>query len=375
MPLSLKTLLYEWRRFAPAMVAVAFSGLLVLLQAAIILGIFSLSSQYVTRSGADLWIGYPGVQSLDLGRPISSQAEVFAWTNPHVRRLEPFLWGSGEWRTRSRGMVNVYIVGVQPTADAMALSDALSPSERAALAQPDAVLVDATDLHKLQVAVGDSAEINGKLVRVVGLTHGLRALGGVNVIASLPTTRRLDPASGPGGRVAYLLADLDSPASTAGVAKALNATGARRGFEALSGPDFAQRTTLYWLVESGAGVAFLFGSVVAVLVAVIITSQTLSAAVAGSLKEYAALRALGFSMRALRRIVVAQSAWVGVAGLVAGGVLTLILALGAAARAIPVVLSLPMIGVAAALVVLTSIGSGLLALRRVGQADPATLLL
>ncbi|HEX7943518.1 MAG TPA: ABC transporter permease, partial [Phenylobacterium sp.] len=257
MPLSLKTLLYEWRRFAPAMVAVAFSGLLVLLQAAIILGIFSLSSQYVTRSTADLWIGYPGVQSLDLGRPIGGQAELFAWTNPHVRRIEPFLWGSGEWRTRSRGMVNVYIVGVQPDADAMALSGALSPSERAALAQPDAVLVDAADLHKLQVAVGGSAEINGRLVRVVGLTHGLRALGGVNVIASLPTTRRLDPASGPRGRVAYLLAQLDSPASTAEVAKSLNAIGARRGFEALSGPDFARRTTLYWLVESGAGVAFL----------------------------------------------------------------------------------------------------------------------
>jgi putative ABC transport system permease protein len=375
MPLALKTLLYEWRRYAPAMVAVAFSGLLVLLQAAIILGIFSLSSQYVTRSGADLWIGYPGVQSLDLGRPIGSQAEVFAWTNPHVRRIEPFLWGSGEWRTRSQGMVNVYIVGVQPAADAMALSQALSPFERAALAQPDAVLVDAADLHKLQVAVGDTAEINGRLVRVVGLTHGLRALGGVNVIASLPTTRRLDPASGPGGRVAYLLAQLDSPASTADVARSLNAQGAGRGFEALSGREFARRTTLYWLVESGAGVAFLFGSIVAVLVAVIITSQTLAAAVAGSLKEYAALRALGFSMRALRRIVVAQSAWVGVAGLIAGGVLTLLLALGAAAGAIPVVLSAPMLAVAGALVILTSVGSGLLALRRVGQADPATLLL
>lgn len=375
MPLSLKTLLHEWRRFAPAMVAVAFSGLLVLLQAAIILGIFSLSSQYVTRSGADLWIGYPGVQSLDLGRPIGAQAEVFAWTNPHVRRIEPFLWGSGEWRTRSQGMVNVYIVGVLPSADAMALSQALTASERAALAQPDAVLVDAADLHKLQVAVGDAAEINGRLVRVVGLTHGLRALGGVNVIASLPTTRRLDPASGPGGRVAYLLAQLDDPASTGEVARALNATGAHRGFEALSGPEFARRTTLYWLVESGAGVAFLFGSIVAVLVAVIITSQTLSAAIAGSLKEYAALRALGFSMRALRRIVVAQSAWVGVAGLVAGGLLTLVLALAAAGGAIPVVLSAPMIGSAAALVILTSIGSGLLALRRVGQADPATLLL
>ena len=148
-----------------------------------------------------------------------------------------------------------------------------------------------------------------------------------------------------------------------------------RGFEALTAKAFARRTTLYWLVESGAGVAFVFGSVVAVLVAVVITSQTLAAAVAGSLKEYAALRALGFSMRALRRIVLAQSAWVGVAGLAAGGVLTFLLVLVARASAIPVVLSPAMIAVAAALIFVTALGSGALALRRVGQADPATLLL
>ena len=71
MSLALKTLIHDWRRFLPAVVAVAFSGLLVLLQAAVILGIFSLSSLYVTRSGADLWIGFPGVQSLDQGRPVT----------------------------------------------------------------------------------------------------------------------------------------------------------------------------------------------------------------------------------------------------------------------------------------------------------------
>lgn len=373
--LALKSLVHEWRRFAPAMVAVAFSGLLVLLQAGVILGIFSLSSQYVTRSGADLWIGYPGVQSLDLGRPLSGPAEVFGWMNPHVRRLEPFLWGSGEWRTRSRGMVNVYVVGIDPRADGLALSAALNAGRRATLAEPDAVLVDDADLHKLQVAVGDIAEINGRFVRVGGTTHGLRALGGVNVIASLATTRRLDPAAGPDGQVAYLLAKLDDPAAAAAVAADLNAEGAGRGFEALTGAAFARRTTLYWLAESGAGVAFVFGSLVAILVAGVITSQTLSAAVAGSLKEYAALRALGFSMRALRRIVLAQSAWVGIAGLAVAGVLTFVLALAARAGALPIVLTLPMIAVSVALVLLTALGSGALALRRVAQADPAVLLL
>ena len=373
--LPLKTLIYDWRRFLPAIVAVAFSGLLVLLQAAVILGIFSLSSLYVTRSSADLWVGFPGVQSLDLGRPVTSKAELFVWMEPHVRRVEAFLWGSGEWRTESRGMVNVFIVGISPTPDAMALSDVLTKDQHLALAAPDAVLVDRADLHKLQTQVGGSAEINGHKVRVVGVTQGLRGLGGVNVIASLATTRALDPAAGPDGKVAYLLAQLDDPKVAGDVAASLTARGRERGFEALTGPAFAQRTTRYWLVESGAGVAFIFGSLVAILAAVIITSQTLAAAVAGSLKEFAALRSLGFSMRALNGIVLRQSFWVGLAGLTLASLLTLLLAAVARAAAVPIVLSAPMMAAAGVLVIVSALGSGVYALRRVGQADPATLLL
>ena len=375
MPLALKTLIYDWRRFTPAVVAVAFSGLLVLMQAAIILGIFSLSSLYVTRSDADLWIGFPGVQSIDLGRPIPPRAELFVWMDPRVRRVEPFLWGSGEWRTPSKGIVNVYIVGVDTSAGAMALSDALTPELRAAIGAPASVLVDEADLRKLQVAVGGLAQINGRRVRVAGVTRGLRGLGGVNVIASLATTRQLDPTAGPDGKVAYLLARLDDPDHADAVAARLRAGPGGDAMEALTSEAFARRTTRYWLVESGAGVAFVFGSVVAILVSVIITSQTLAAAVAGSLKEYAALRALGFPMSKLRRIVLAQSAWVGVAGLAAAAVLTALLVVAAQAGAVPAVFSAAMMALAAGLVMVTALGSGLFALRRVGQADPAVLLL
>ena len=373
--IALQSLVYEWRRFAPAAIAVAFSGLLVLLQAGLLLGIFSLASQYVTRSSADLWIGDPGVQSLDLGRPLGGPAETYAWMDGRVRRLEQFLWGSGEWRTHDHGRVNVYIVGIDPRPDGMALAGALTATQRASLAEPDAVLIDRADLHKLQTKPGETGEINGRFVRVVGVTEGLRALGGVNVIASLATTRLLDPAAGPDGRVAYLLAGLKRAKTAPAVADALNAQGRKRGFEALTAPDFAQRTTRYWLAESGAGVAFIFGSVIAVLVAGVITSQTLAAAVAASLREYAALRALGFSMRALRSIVLEQSAWVGAAGLVVAGALTLAMSAAAHVGDIPVVLTLPMIAASAALVLVTALGSGVLALRRVAQTDPAVLLL
>ena len=375
MSVALKTLIYEWRRFAPAVVAVGFSGLLVLLQAALILGIFSLSSVYVTRSAADIWVGLPGVQSIDLGRPIPSRTELFVRMDPRVKQVEPFLWGNGEWRTQQQGIVNVYIVGIDTRPGAMALADVLPEDLRLRLTDPDTVLIDEADLHKLATGLGGVAEINGRRVRVVGVTSGLRALGGVNIITSLSGVRRLDPTAGPGGDVAYYIARLADPDQADQVVADLNKVGGHRNFEALTADRFADRTTRYWLTESGAGVAFIFGSVVAILVAVVITSQTLAAAVAASIKEYAALRALGFSMQALRTIVLAQSFWVGAAGVAAAGLLTVLLTLGAKALSAPIVLSPPMVLMAGSLVLLVAMGSGFVALRRVAQADPAALLL
>ncbi|CAN5425060.1 FtsX-like permease family protein [soil metagenome] len=373
--IALKTLLFDWRRFAPAAVAVGFSGLLVLLQAGLILGVFSLASVYVTQSSADLWVGFPGVQSIDLGRPISGITELLLRSDPRVAQVEPFYWGSGEWRTNRHGMVNVYIVGVDPAADAMVLSAALPADLRAALAEPDAVLVDRADLDKLETRVGGLAEINGLRVRVVGVTEGLRALGGVNVIASPATAARLDPSVRNGESAAYFTARLVDPTQARAVVADLREVGRQRGFEVMTRQAFADRSVRYWLAESGAGVAFVFGSVVALLVAVIVTSQTLAAAVAASLKDYAALRALGFTLGALRAIVLAQTAWIAAAGVVLASALTIVLAALARLKATPLILTPAMAAGAAGLVLLVALGSGLWALRRVARADPAALLL
>lgn len=372
---ALKALLFDWRRFAPAAVAVGFSGLLVLLQAGLILGVFSLASVYVTKSSADLWVGFPGVQSIDLGRPIGGAAELFLRADPRIAQVEPFYWGSGEWRTSRHGMVNVYIVGLDPTPGSMVLSDVLPPDLRAALSEPDAVLVDRADLGKLETGVGGLAEINGRRVRIVGVTEGLRALGGVNVIASAATARRLDPAIGAGEGAAYFTARLNDPAQAAAAVADLREVGRQRGFEPMTSKTFADRSVRYWLAESGAGVAFVFGSAVAILVAVIVTSQTLAAAVAASLKDYAALRALGFTIGALRAIVLAQTAWIAAAGVLLAGLLAAILAAVARLGATPLVLTAPMVAAAIGLVALVAFGSGLWALRRVARADPAALLL
>ncbi|WP_319016817.1 hypothetical protein [Diaphorobacter aerolatus] len=68
--LARKTLAYEWRRFVPSVFAVGFAGVLLVMQAALVLGIFSTAAIYVSATSADLWVGYPGTQSVNFGRNI-----------------------------------------------------------------------------------------------------------------------------------------------------------------------------------------------------------------------------------------------------------------------------------------------------------------
>ncbi|MBZ0221726.1 MAG: ABC transporter permease [Dokdonella sp.] len=373
-PLARKTLLHEWRRFLPSGFAVAFSGLLLLVQAALVLGIFGSAAVYVRKSGGDLWLGFPGTQSIELGRPISAQAQIAALMDPAVARVEPFNWLDGDWRgPADKGGVSVFISGIDTHADALMFADALSPDLRARLDEPDGVIVDRADLAKLGLDVGGQAILNGHRVRIVGAGNGLRALGGVNILTSLETSRRLDNGEH-AGQVAYYVVKLKDPSQASAVQARLDAQGKAGRFQAWTRDDFARNAVIYWMFETGAGLGVMFLAVVVVLVGAVITSQTLMGAVAGSIREYATLHALGVGVRALRRVVLEQAAWVGAFGILVGGLGTLIVVALAQRRDVPAQLSPMIVVVCAALVMVIALLSGLAALRTLRKADPALLL-
>ena len=371
-PLARKTLIHEWRRFLPAMLAVAFSGLLLLMQAALVFGIFGSTAVYITASDADLWVGYPGTQSIELGRPIGPAARTAMLMDPGVARVEPFAWVDGDWRgPAGTGGLSVFVSGISTEPDGMIFSDVLTAAQRASLKEPFAVIVDRADLSKLGVPIGGQALINGDLVRIVGVANGIRALGGVNVVASLDTARALDNDTG-GTEVAYYVAKLKPGADADAVASRIDASA--HGYAAWTASRFARRAVFYWMFQTGAGLGVIFLAIVVFIVGAIITSQTLMGAIAGSVREYATLHALGVSLGSLRRVVLEQAAWIGVCGLVAGVLLSFGLTGLAKWEDVPVELNLPAWIACAALVMGIALVSGAAAVRALRSADPALLL-
>jgi putative ABC transport system permease protein len=353
--------------------AVAFSGLLVLVQAALVLGVFAGASVYVTASRGELWIGYPGTQSVDLGRTLPRVADLAARMDPAVRRVEPLYWGEGDWRSpATRGGVSVYVSGIDTAAAGLAFARVLNPAQRLALREPGAAIVDVADLDKLGATVGAQAEINGHHVRVVDAVHGLRALGGVNVVMSLASARALDPAAE--AAPSYFLVALRDPAQAGAVAARLQPQAATPRYAVWRSEDFAARAVRFWLFDTGAGLAFVFGALLVAVVGALVTSQALIGAVSGNLREYATLRALGVSHGALRAVVLEQALWVGGGGLVLAAAIGAGLLALAAGAAVPIAIDPGGAALVAGLVLLVALGSGLAAMRSLRRADPIELL-
>lgn len=365
-------LLFEWRRYTTAVFAVTFAGLLVVVQLALLLGLFGTVSTLIDRSGADLWVGFLNTQSVDLGRPIHPASDAEAWRHPGVARVERYVGAFGDLR-RTDGVAVLVQINVIDTSDhALAYSKLLPPAQRALLREPGAILIDAADMRKLGADVGTVVEINSRRARIAGVVEGIRAVGGVNILASQATARVLAPESA--SMVMFYLVALKPGYVPEVVAREIADTAAFPRYSVWTAPVFSVQSQLYWLLESGAGIGSGFAALLALVVGVVITSQTLSGAILSSLKEFAALRALGVPLHSLRAVVVEQALWVGVAGLIVTGLLTL--AIAALGDHLRIAMAFPgwMLGGSAATIVIVSALSGLLSLRPLLAAEPASLL-
>jgi putative ABC transport system permease protein len=363
----------EPRRYLAAVLSVTFAGLLMLVQVALLQGLFASVSAPLDRSSSPLWIGFPAAPSVDLGRTVSVHAAAAARIHPAVQRVEAFNTTGGDLRRADGVAMGVFVYAVDTDRDALIFDRLLTPAQRALLEEPDALLIDTADLGKLDAQIGSQVEINGKRAVIRGTVDGLRGIGGLTVLASWPTAQRFDPQLRRDEPHFWLLR-LAPGADASAVAARLADASPHPRWQVYGAQDFSLASQAYWLFESGVGLGAGFGVLLALIVGTVITSQTLAAAINASLKEFAALRALGVSRRQLGRVVLELALWIGAIGLVLTALFSGLLFLLARSQHVAMVLA-PWSAAATALLVMaiTSL-SGWLALRPLYRAEPADLL-
>jgi putative ABC transport system permease protein len=370
MSYALTTLWHERQRYLPGVLAVAFSALLIALQCGLLLGLFSITSIPVDHTRAHVWIGSPDVLSVDLGRPISVQYMSRLASEPDVEPPEVFLQGFAIWTKPTGGSDLCIVIGSRLEEDSLGALVDLTPEVRAQLTEPGAVAVDESELGRLGLkGVGDTAEITGQRVRVVALLRGLKSMAGPYVFCSLRTARPLLRLRE--DQAVFLLARCKDPSNAQQVVERMRSY---TNMSAFTSEEFSFRSRLHWLTKTKAGIALGYAALLGLMVGGVVTSQTLYAATAASLREYAVLRALGIPRWRMALMVVMQSFWVGLFGIILALPASFALAQVADVMGAKVMLPVWLLSGAALVTMFMALGSGLAALRSLRLIEPAILL-
>jgi len=377
--LALATLIYEWRRYLAAIIALALSGLLVMAFIGLFLGIGHAVTATIDRSRADIMVLSPKSESLINGgnTGLPKRIRPLIYMNPEVVAVGELSGNGAPWVNRPTGAakrVNTYVQiwVIDTTPGAVTLPTDYPDATRLALSEPYAVAIDQSALPALGVKLGDSATMNRRTVNVRAILHNYPSVTQPTVVISDQTEHLLGMAS-ISQRGGPLMVQLRHPELAEQVRDQLNAA-SNGQYRAWTREELSRANEGALLKEQIIGIILVFAVLLGTGIGIGITWQTLRGAVFANIKEFASLRALGVSMGSLRLVVMELSFWVGVVGSLAAGAFIAGVGALAGAAGLPMSFPVPILIQAAIGLILVAVISGFLSLGVLKQSQPADLL-
>lgn len=373
MSIALQTLYHERARYASGVLAVTFSAVLIALQCGLLLGLFKITSIPIDNTTADVWVGSTKVESVDLGRPIPTSYLTRVEGQPGVTSVELYTAAFASFAKPIGGTEMCFLLGSKLDPDAAGAARVLSREQLDALTMPNSIIVDESDVKRLALDQEGKAKINGKEVKLVGTVKGLKSLAAPWIFCSLHTARHLLGFLLPADHVTYLLVKCESPDKAKELVAALKERHSG-DMGVYTAPDFSAHSRQYWLFRTKAGVAIGYAALLGLFVGAVITAQTLYSATTANAKEFAILLALGIPRWRISMMVLAQSFWVGVIGVLLAYPVCHGLKVLAAQVGADVDLRWEVLLGTAVVTLGMALGAGLFALRSVRQIEPMSLL-
>lgn len=379
MSLALSTLIYEWRRYMAAIIALSFAGLLVLAQVGLFMGINKAFTATIDRSPAHILVLGPKAEAIFTGGAgVPKRIAPQLYLNPNVVQVADLDGNGALWQNipkdkkekAKREFVNLNTV--DPIPGSLTLPTDFPEEARLAILEPGTVVIDQSALGRLGVKLGDKATLNGKTVRVVYVLSTYPNLASPMVFLSRDTLQWLGLAS-QGPRGPPLAVEVSDPSKAEMVRDQLNAA-SHNEYRAWTREELSKANEKALLRDQFIGLFLVASVILGLFIGIVITWMTLRGAIFANIKEFASLRALGVSMGSLRWIVIQLSFWVGVFGLgmtwllVAG-----VTALGAA-NGLPMAYPLWSVILAVVMLLTIAILSGVFSLGVLKAAQPADLL-
>jgi len=247
---------------------------------------------------------------------------------------------------------------------------------RRALGKLTSTTLVATDLKSQRdvgnIAIGSKAKVNGSDVDVVdSFELGMAFYAEVTALSSTDGIARLTGASREKARLG--LFKVEAGRSPAEVVQRMR-SGLPKDVLVFTRDEFIGTEADYFLSVKPVGILFRAGSVVGFTIGLAVLFQVLSTEIQNRLREYATLRAIGFSSGFVQGVGVAQALVYGTLGYAIATTLAfLTFFLVRTVSGLPMEVTLSLLSTVAGAAFVMSLVSALIALERVRRADPAEL--
>ena len=377
--LAWRQLRAEKARLASAIAGVMFACVLVFMQLGFRSALFDSATALLQSMRADIFLMHPlttaSFKPETFPRARASQALAL----PEVQAAVPVYLAQASWRNPETGSRRaVQLVGFDTEAGVMDFPG-LAPLVDA-LKRPDTVAFDRRsrpefgDVAKLLAERGPfEAQVGNRLMEVVGLVEIGPSFGADgNVVLSEVNFRRLvkeRQVSAIDLAAVKLRPGADVEATKRRLAELLP-----RDVIVLSQPELVAWERRYWEEATPIGFIFAFGSLMGLVVGMVIVYQILFSDIASHLREYATLKAMGYSNWYLCRAVLSAAFILAVLGFLPGFGLSFFL-YDTVGEATFLPLNMDVERAAGVfLMIFTMCGlAGLLAMRKLRDANPADM--
>ena len=376
-PLAWKNITHNKLRTATSLAGVGFAILLIFMQLGFYDACFRSSTMVFDQLDFDVALVSPQYVHLRAAGSIPKRRLQQAKSVPGVESAVPFYVGNGIWRTpdQNKAQREMLILGVDPREPPFNPKQVPDLVLLAPLLQKDdTVIVDVKAQKGYGKAkVGDQTELENRKINIVGTYgYGSGFIADAGVIVSDRTLARLVPGY-PLEDVSIGLVKFEPGADRTRVIEALKAKMAA-DTEVRERKDVEEREQHYFVSIKPLGIMFASGVALAFAVGAVILYQILASEIMNKLKEYATLKAMGYSNGYMNLVILQQASIYALLGFVPALLLSMgLYAMTRFAVNLPMVMTLQRVVFVLALSVVMCSVSGMLASRKVSRADPADL--
>ena len=360
-------LLHRKRQVLLTTLGVSAAFFLAMAQFGLLVGWIHTNTALINHAGVDLWLIAEKTPAWDYGTAIPRQAIYQARSTPGVSWAEGLFMAWNTWQRPDGRRVNVELVGLDK-------SNVGGPWEMSqggidCVHNAKTVVVDELFLNQLGAwGLGENFEMYGERATLGGICRGVRTFtASPHVFTSVEQAILYDKRYRD-DEITYVMARC-APGITAAEVQAEM----RRRIphvEVLTSHEFAVRSAKYWMLETGIGITVVITALLGLAVGAVITSQAIYSTTQEYLPNYATLLALGFSQKTLAGIVMAQSAVIGMGGLLVGSLMFLGASMASSKTPIPMEMTSALYIALMLTLLLVCVAASFVSVRVIFKLDP-----